>query len=410
LENNKKPVYIDLFAGCGGLSLGLFNSGFWKGKFAVEKSIDAFQTLEHNLIEKHNHFDWPDWFPKQNHDINQVIKNYPQRLKSLRGEIDMVAGGPPCQGFSTAGRRDERDTRNKLIVSYIKFIHLVQPKIIFFENVKGFTQQFDKNKIRGRVYSEYVQKELRKSSKTKDFVGYQVFGKLIDFSEYGVPQKRTRFILVGIRKDIANNRAPEQFFEQINESKEAFLVNKGIGITNTLEDAISDLLRLKEAVSPDTKSFKTGLYNKVSSNYQKLLKGNYKSDVPDSHRFAKHSKETVDKLSYVLKYAEKNKTLSKELKEKFNLKKRTVIPLSGQTPTPTITTLPDDYVHYCEPRIFTVREYARIQSFNDWYEFKGKYTTGGKQRTQEVPRYSQIGNAIPPLFGEQVGIVLQKLT
>ncbi|WKX78643.1 DNA cytosine methyltransferase [Zobellia laminariae] len=111
----------------------------------------------------------------------------------------------------------------------------------------------------------------------------------------------------------------------------------------------------------------------------------------------------------MLENADKNKTLSDEIKERFNLKKRTIIPLSGTTPTPTITTLPDDYVHYCEPRIFTVREYARIQSFNDWYEFKGKYTTGGKRRTQEVPRYSQIGNAIPPLFGEQAGITLNNL-
>jgi len=405
-----KKTYIDLFAGCGGLSLGLFNSGLWKGKFAVEKSPDAFETLDHNLIKNNDHFDWPVWFPKQSHDINQVIKNYSQKLRSLRGEIDMVAGGPPCQGFSTAGRRDENDTRNRLIISYIKFIRLVQPKVIFFENVKGFTQQFDKNKIRGRIYSEYVQKELRKSSRTEDYLGYNVFGKLIDFSEYGVPQKRTRFILVGIRKDIANNHTPHQFFEQINKSKEKFLVNKGIGITNTLEDAISDLLRINETVSPDTGSYKAGLYNEQTSSYQRLLKGDYDSEIPDSHRFAKHSKATIDKLVYVLKHAEKNKTLSKEHKEKFNLKKRTIIPLSGQTPTPTITTLPDDYVHYCEPRIFTVREYARIQSFNDWYEFKGKYTTGGKRRTQEVPRYSQIGNAIPPLFGEQAALVLNSMT
>lgn len=83
--------------------------------------------------------------------------------------------------------------------------------------------------------------------------------------------------------------------------------------------------------------------------------------------------------------------------------------MKGSLPAPTITTLPDDYIHYCEPRIFTVREYARIQSFNDWFEFKGKYTTGGKLRTKEVPRYTQIGNAIPPLFGEQVGVTLNKL-
>lgn len=405
----RKKTYIDLFAGCGGLSLGLYNTGLWKGNFAIEKSPDAFQTLEHNLINKQDHFDWPDWLPKTNHDINLVIKNYAEKLKSLRGEIDMVAGGPPCQGFSTAGRRKENDVRNKLIISYIKFIRLVQPKIIFFENVKGFTQQFDKNKIRGRVYSEFVQRELKKSSKIKDFIGYQVYGKLVDFSKYGVPQKRTRFILVGIRKDFSDNINPEQFFDQIDQSKEMFLVSKGIRITNTLEDAISDLLRINDVNSPDTSSFKAGLYNEISSNYQKLLKGDYNSSIPDSHRFAKHSKATIDKLNYVLQNAPKNKSLSRELKKKFNLKKRTIIPLSRNTPTPTITTLPDDYVHYSQPRIFTVREYARIQSFNDWYEFKGKYTTGGKRRTQEVPRYSQIGNAIPPLFGEQAGIILNKI-
>ena len=406
---SKKKTYIDLFAGCGGLSLGLFNSGLWKGKFAIEKNQDAFQTLNYNLIENQNHFDWPDWFPKTNHDINEVIKEYSSELKLLKGQIDMVAGGPPCQGFSTAGRRVENDVRNKLIISYIKFIRLVQPKIIFFENVKGFTQQFDKNKIRGRVYSEYVQKELRKSSNVNDFIGYQVFGQLVDFSEFGIPQKRTRFILVGIRKDIAENQNPESFFELIKQNRKAFLIKKGIGLTNTLEDAISDLLRKKEIISPDTKSFKAGLYNKTKTKYQMLLKGNITTKIPDSHRFANHSEITMEKLNFILTNAEKNKTLSTEIKEKFNLKKRTIIPLSGKTPTPTITTLPDDYIHYCEPRIFTVREYARIQSFNDWFEFKGKYTTGGKKRTQEVPRYSQIGNAIPPLFGEQSGVILDKL-
>lgn len=406
---NDKKIYIDLFSGCGGLSLGLYNTGLWKGKFAIEKSPDAFETLKYNLIEQKNHFEWPDWLPKQNHDINEVIKYHKDNLKSLRGEIDLVAGGPPCQGFSTAGRRIEGDSRNELIKSYIRFIRLVQPKVIFFENVKGFTQKFDKNRLRGRVYADYVKKELKKSSKTSDYTGYDVYGQLIDFSEYGVPQKRTRFILIGIRKDIAYNVEPKIFFEQIQNQKEAFLVSKGIGLTNSLEDAISDLLKINEVVSPDTKSFTAGLYNPIQSNYQKLLRGEVDSIIPDSHRFAKHSKDTLRKFKFILQNAEKNKTLSNELKERFNLKKRTVIPLSGKTPTPTITTLPDDYIHYCEPRIFTVREYARIQSFNDWYEFKGKYTTGGKRRTQEVPRYSQIGNAIPPLFGEQAGFILNDL-
>ncbi|KKX46904.1 DNA cytosine methyltransferase [Sphingobacterium sp. IITKGP-BTPF85] len=151
-----KNTYIDLFAGCGGLSLGFFNSNQWKAKFAIEKSPDAFETLRYNLIDRKNHFDWPEWLPMTNHDINEVLKNYSDKLRSLRGSIDLVAGGPPCQGFSTAGRRVESDNRNKLIESYVKFIRLVQPKLIFFENVKGFTQKFDKNKIKGRIYSEYV--------------------------------------------------------------------------------------------------------------------------------------------------------------------------------------------------------------------------------------------------------------
>ena len=409
MKMKSKKTYIDLFAGCGGLSLGLFNSGHWKGKFAIEKSPDAFETLQHNLIENNNHFDWPDWLEKSNHDINEVIKDYSNELKNLRGTIDMVVGGPPCQGFSTAGRRKEGDTRNRLIKSYVKFIRLVQPKVIFFENVKGFTQRFDKNKVNGTIYSEYVQNALKRGAKNLDAIGYDVYGKLIDFSEFGVPQKRTRFILVGIRKDFSDKIKPSFFFEQIKKNREEFLVNKGIGLTNNLEEAISDLLRVNEVISPDTKSFKAGLYNEPKSNYQKLLKGKIKNNIPDSHRFAKHNPETVEKFQYILKFAEKNKTLSSELKERFNLKKRTMIPLSGNLPTPTITTLPDDYIHYCEPRIFTVREYARIQSFNDWYEFKGKYTTGGKRRTQEVPRYSQIGNAIPPLFGEQAGLVLNSI-
>ncbi len=406
---SNKKTYIDLFAGCGGISLGLYNTGLWKGKFAIEKSPDAFETLKYNLIDRNNHFNWPDWLPKEHQDINDVIKYFKTELRSLRGDIDLVVGGPPCQGFSIAGRRIEGDSRNVLIKSYIKFIRLVQPKIIFFENVKGFTQKFYKNKITGKTYSKYVTNALKYDSPNGEFRGYKVAGRLVDFSDFGIPQKRTRFILVGIRKDIVKELNPKKFFEQIRSKREAFLINKGIGLTNSLEDAISDLLKINEIVSPDTKSFSAGLYNPIQSSYQKLLRNKVVSEIPDSHRFAKHSEDTLRKFEFFLQNAEKNKTLSNELKEKFNLRKRTLIPLSGKTITPTITTLPDDYIHYCEPRIFTVREYARIQSFNDWYEFKGKYTTGGKRRTQEVPRYSQIGNAIPPLFGEQVGLILNSV-
>lgn len=113
-KHHKHPTVIDLFAGCGGLSLGLHLSG-WKGLFAVEKSPHAFETLKYNLIDKLNHFDWSDWLTKEPHDINELLNNYEKKLKQLRNKVDLVAGGPPCQGFSMAGKRVKEDIRNNLV-------------------------------------------------------------------------------------------------------------------------------------------------------------------------------------------------------------------------------------------------------------------------------------------------------
>ena len=100
----KKYTVIDLFAGCGGLSLGFYQAG-WNGVFAVEKNPCAFETLRYNLIDGKRHFFWPDWLPKEPLDILEVNKKYEKELIRLRGTIDLVAGGPPCQGFSMAGKR-----------------------------------------------------------------------------------------------------------------------------------------------------------------------------------------------------------------------------------------------------------------------------------------------------------------
>lgn len=405
LKKNINFRYIDLFAGCGGLSLGLHNAG-WKGIFAIEKNIDAFKTLKFNLIERKSHFEWPEWLPVANYDINYVIRKYAKQLEALKGEIDLVAGGPPCQGFSTAGKRNEGDQRNTLIKSYIKFIKLIKPKIIFFENVKGFTLEFKKNREIGKRYSDYVIKSLTN-------LGYKVDGHLVDFSEYGVPQKRVRFILVGVRNDIADGlrNRPNNFFEELINNRQDFCLNKGSALTVTLQDAISDLLMEHgQVLCPDNKKFVSGEYFLPRSTYQELMRMGSTNIIPDSHRFANHTLAVSQKFADILSnQVERNKNLDVDLRKRFNIKKHTIIPLHPLRPSPTITTLPDDLIHYSEPRILTVREYARIQSFPDWYEFKGKYTTGGKQRTQEVPRYSQIGNAIPPLFAEQSGLVLKKL-
>lgn len=405
----EQPTYIDLFAGCGGLSLGLNRSG-WKGIFAIEKSPYAFATLKHNLIDYLDHFVWPSWLEKTQHDIDEVLKNKKEELKELRGQVDLVAGGPPCQGFSTAGRREENDHRNELIKSYIDFIRLVQPKIIFFENVKGFTQRFEKNRSKGVKYSEYVQKALRRSGKS--FVGYEVCGELIDFSQFGIPQKRTRFILVGIRKDLLEdiNHTPNRFFEILKNNKKKFLINKGLGLTQNLQEAISDLLEKNGKVDcPDSKGFYSSKYSEVHSSYQALMRLNVDiKNIPDSHRFANHRADTIRLFQTLLSQAPKGKKIEGKEKDTFNVKKRGIVVLDPNKPAPTLTSHPDDYVHYCEPRILSVREYARIQTFPDWFEFKEKYTTGGKLRVLEVPRYTQVGNAIPPLFGEQAGLVLKQ--
>jgi DNA (cytosine-5)-methyltransferase 1 len=395
--------YIDLFSGCGGLSLGLHNTKQWKGLFAIEKDKMAFSTLKYNLIDKNDHFEWPIWLPITNHDINDVIETFKGELKKLRGKVDMVAGGPPCQGFSTAGLRREGDVRNGLIRSYLQFIMLVRPKIILFENVRGFTLGFKENKTKGIAYSEYVLRVLK-------WFGYDVESRMVDFSEFGVPQKRVRFILVGLRKDAGYKISAKAFFSQLKLNREGFLESKGLSIRNDLNQAISDLLTKHGKVdSPDSKNFKAGLYGPINSNYQRYLRKGSILKIPDSHRFVNHRPITLKKLNYILTKGEKNKIISKELKQELETNKHTIIRLDGKSLSPTLTTLPDDYVHYSEPRVLTVREYARIQSFPDWYEIKGKYTTGNKDRVNEVPRYSQIGNAIPPLFGEQAGIIIKNI-
>ncbi|MCM8542874.1 MAG: DNA cytosine methyltransferase [Lentisphaeraceae bacterium] len=395
---NKELTYIDLFSGCGGLGLGLHKAG-WKGLFAVEKSPDAFLTLKHNLIDKTPHFDWPDWLPQKDLDINDLLKEYPDKLKDLKDKIDLVAGGPPCQGFSSAGRRNHKDERNTLIDSYVEFIKIVQPKLIFFENVRGFTVPFTHDKSKQK-YSSYIEAQL-------DELGYKVKGKLLNFSKFGVPQSRTRFILVGVKTSDKGYSVEESFFNKLDIISENFLKERNLPQTSNVEEAISDLLieyGLRE--SPDSKRFQSGIYGKAQSPYQKLMRNKTRTNqIADSHRIPNHGEIVITRF----KYAIKHNLGPQEFRRHFRLKKAGTRLLRANEPTPTLTTLPDDYIHYCEPRILSVREYARIQSFPDTYEIKGKYTTGGPMRVKEVPRYSQIGNAIPPLFAEQAGLLLNKI-
>jgi DNA (cytosine-5)-methyltransferase 1 len=392
----KKFSYVDLFAGCGGLSLGLYNAG-WEGLFAVEKSEDAFQTLKHNLIDKKKHFTWPTWLEIGSHNIDTILASREPGLRKLKGNVDLVAGGPPCQGFSTAGRREENDERNKLANAYLEFVEIIKPKVLLFENVRAFGVGFKKEtNVRGKPHSEKVLEKLKE-------LGYEdAQARVIDFSGFGVPQIRQRLIIIATLKGNSG-----EFFKLLEERKGAFLEEKGIKANVTLAEAISDIEKKNGVIdSPDSKNFKAGVYNgRVSTGYQKLMRMDYHSDILDSHRFVNHDERITGKFRDIID----NHLSNKDIQEKYNTKKTNISLLRADKACLTLTTLPDDYVHYSEPRVLTVREYARIQSFPDWYEFKGPYTTGTKKRRHMVPRYSQAANAIPPLFAELCGIVLKEL-
>ena len=391
---------VDIFSGCGGLTLGLHKAGV-RGTFAIEKSVDAFETLQYNLIDRLNHFDWPDWLPRKAHDINKVLRDHRAELEAMRGHVDLLAGGPPCQGFSLAGRRRHGDKRNSLVHSYIAMVDAIQPKCLLLENVKGFTIPF---KVKGeeRQYSSLVVEELRQRN-------YDVAYKLVDFSCCGVPQKRTRFILIGVSQELqARGVHAQDFFTKMENRRDAFLNEHGLPAKGvSVCAAISDLRQSNGCYRSDEfKRFEFGEYGRCTTSYQRLMRRDVvRGGKPDSHRFARHTETIRDRFQAAID----EKMSPTKYRKRFDLNKSSTKRLLPRSPTPTLTTLPDDYIHYCEPRILTVREYARIQSFPDDYEFKGKYTTGGKLRVKEVPRYSQIGNAIPPLFGELAGQILTEM-
>jgi len=407
-------TFIDLFAGCGGLSLGLVRSG-WRGILAVERDKHAFETLEHNLLDGHwkNRYGWVDWFPREPCTIGRFLRKYREHVEDLRGKVDLIAGGPPCQGFSFAGKRRRGDARNHLFKNYLEVVRLVKPPFLLLENVKGINTAFGKTRRergtekRGRPARPFSQR-IKEALEDE---GYMVEPRLFKAVDYGVAQVRPRYIMLGARKRIV---AKEKFEETLSRSnlemnRRAFLRCKGLRVRRplTVWEAISDLEMQKNGTVPseDSKGFQQVDYREPVTRYQKLLHGS-RDYAPDSLRLANHREETVSRFKYILENCRKGVSLSDEDREHLGIRKQCFTPLAGSMPAHTLTTLPDDYLHYSEPRILTVREFARLQSFPDRFEFRGKYTTGGRHRTKECPRYTQVGNAVPPMLAEFLGRLL----
>jgi DNA (cytosine-5)-methyltransferase 1 len=351
-------------------------------------------------------FDWPKWLPCQATTTSDLIHGYSQQLKKLRGTVDLIAGGPPCQGFSFAGRRNPDDPRNRLTEEYIKIVELVKPKFLLLENVKGFNTAFkQKGSKKTKVYAEVVKEKL-------ETLGYSVFHRMCNASIFGVPQPRSRFIMIALQNKYTLDQSP---FVMLDAFLPNYKAEKGLcpEKETTVSDAISDLEVNKAKIidSLDTKGFKQIKYKKKKlSSYQILMRQDCKDNAePNSLRLANHNDETLRKFSVILNNHQKGKSLTKAELLALGTKKQCFTPLHPNMLSRTITTLPDDLLHYSEPRILTVRENARIQSFPDWFEFQGKYTTGGARRKEECPRYSQVGNAVPPLMAEALGCVIKKM-
>ena len=408
-------TFIDVFGGCGGLSLGLMQAG-WEGLFAIEADKFAFESLKANLIgdEARFQYNWPSWLKKEPCEVSKFIKEHREHLEQLAGKVTLITGGPPCQGFSLAGRRKKNDPRNQLFRHYLEIVRIVRPPLLFFENVRGVSVEFGKKQRKGAEgrgrkpipFSVKIQQKLQA-------MGYKVVPTLVRASDYGVPQWRPRYIMIAIDRALLTDEEDFDPFVWLKEIRNVFLRAKRLPTKRdvSVKEAISDLeLKGKEIVPcEDTKGYNRIKYEKPQTHYQKLLHQDLNGTPLDSMRIVKHTAPVRDRFKKILATARRGVQLNRKTRESFGTKKMCIVPLNPGKPSHTLTSLPDDLIHYSEPRILTAREYARLQSFPDWFSFRGKYSTGGDKRVRECPRYTQIANAVPPFLAEVIGLLLARV-
>ncbi|AGB48218.1 site-specific DNA methylase [Mesorhizobium australicum WSM2073] len=415
----KDRRFVDLFSGCGGLSLGLSMAGM-QGLFAVERDHMAFRTFHANFVSKSSNrghaFEWPTWLEQRAWGIDELLEEHKADLLELRGKVDVLAGGPPCQGFSFAGRRVEDDPRNQLFHKYVEAVDAIRPAALILENVPGM-------RVVHRP-SNVVELQVGPAPKKRSFydrlvesldgVGYRVEAELVDASRFGVPQKRSRLIAIGVRQDLAGwlEGGVRRLFELLEEVRASQLEQLGLPDAISAREAISDLeiagVQLRPCEDPESpRGFQEARRGEPATRYQRLMRGDHERQ-PDSMRLARHRDDVRERFGRILAECRRGVRMDDEARRGYGLKKHRIYPMSPTEPAPTITTLPDDVLHYSEPRILTVRESARLQSFPDWFQFKGKFTTGGDRRTKECPRYTQVGNAVPPYLARAIGSALCK--
>lgn len=434
---------IDLFAGCGGLSLGLEEAGFTP-ILVNEISDEARESylinrqeyphfVKHTVDDPENPWIWKDvkelrkYLASDFHSFaDQTTSRFGIDLKA--GELDLLVGGPPCQGYSGIGHRrsyavDKKEIpSNHLFQDMIFTISKLKPKMFLFENVRGLlSARWDKDSEKGSIWLD-IRNEFQAHFGEDYYMGWH----LVRASEYGVPQNRPRVLLVGLRKDLGWNPESDDLDQEnllfhCNDHRAGGLLPQPQETPPSLEELLGDLIdpNYTSGQTTSTNTYqhpakKSRSKEKLTAQQKLRLKKDKKSsakanDILTEQEYSKHSANIIEKFTYMIQN-------EGQIPEKFKTKKfaQRVLPRvwkDGQ-PSITATSLPDDYVHFEQPRILTVREWARLQMFPDWYQFAGKRTTGGTRRAgnplennfeREVPKYTQIGNAVPVRMAYYVG-------
>lgn len=333
---------IDLFSGAGGLSYGFELAGF-NVLLGIDNDEAALHTFELNHKDSRI----------LRGDITKI--SYNKDIKPMIGnkKIDVIVGGPPCQGMSLSGPRKFEDPRNKLYLSYIRLVKEIKPRAFVIENVIGIVSLFN-GQIKDHILKEFSE------------MGYNVQFKTLLASDYGVPQNRKRVIFVGTL------------------SEQEFSYPTPVGYKVTTAMAISDLPTLENELGNEEMNYLTGPQN----SYQQLMRKS--STKVYNHIAANHSNRIKEIISLVPDGGN-YKDLPEEFRgtRKFNVA-WTRFP--SDRPSPTIDTGHRHHFHYKYNRVPTVRESARLQSFPDNFIFTGT-------KTQQ---FKQVGNAVPPIMAKAI--------
>lgn len=361
---------IDLFSGCGGMSLGFKMAGF-HAVLAIEKDAWAAETYQFNHQETFVHLG----------DITDIQS--PKEQFNYQ-DISGIIGGPPCQGFSLSGSRDPKDPRNSLFMDYMRFVRDFNPSFFVMENVPGI--------LSAKTQSGQLVKDVIASVALSQ--GYNVHILHLNASDYGVPQARNRIFFIGIRQDYP-------FVIR-------YLQPDIVPYTVTLWEAISDLPQIE-----------TGQGEEIS-NYTQFPQNTYQiwcrkdSDIIHNHVSMKHTKRLVERFKCI----DWGQSLADVPEEHMQRKRGSASTISGKVysqnnmrprpdkPAPTLpASFQSNFIHPYLHRNFTAREGARLQSFPDNYVFKGKRTTMSWEKN--LSQFQQIGNAVPPLLAKALGLMIK---